>query len=212
MLPLAVRRIFAKRTCCSKNPQRVHLGAGPFVQHKIRHERGQQPVPRGHAGASKAQRHPHRREAGAPLQGLEGNDTKEQRKAFYDQIATLDNAYPGGLKAYLASARDLLAASAKGGANPLKAGRRVSRKASRCSSAARRGSKRKISAVRRSRNAPSCSSRAVSAKRLGYSRIKVELPTETASATKYLEYYVKTLLALATGCLWLSWFLGIRRP
>ena len=42
------------------------------------------------------------------------SDTKEQRKQFYDQIATLDGAYPGGLKAYLASARDLLAASAKG--------------------------------------------------------------------------------------------------
>ena len=32
--------------------------------------------------------------------------------------------------------------------------------------------------------------------RLGYSRIKVELPTETASNTCYLKYYVETLLAL----------------
>ena len=37
--------------------------------------------------------------------------------------------------------------------------------------------------------------------RLGYSRIKVELPTETLTKTAYLHYYVKTILAVqkATG-------------
>ena len=45
-------------------------------------------------------------------------DGAEKRAAFYDQIATLDGSYPGGLKGYLASARTLLASSARGD-NPL---------------------------------------------------------------------------------------------
>ena len=34
--------------------------------------------------------------------------SKEQRAAFFEQIAKLEASYPGGLKAYLASARKLL--------------------------------------------------------------------------------------------------------
>ena len=123
------------------------------------------------------------------------SDTKEQRKQFYDQIATLDGAYPGGLKAYLASARDLLAASAKG-ANPLEGWTPSVPQGE----SLQFGSEAWLQAEDiGSQEVSKCAFVLVAGglgERLGYSRIKVELPTETASATKYLEYYVKTLLAL----------------
>ena len=46
------------------------------------------------------------------------SDSAAQRAGFFEQIATLDGSYPGGLKGYLASARSLLKASARGD-NPL---------------------------------------------------------------------------------------------
>ncbi|KAH8061047.1 UTP-glucose-1-phosphate uridylyltransferase [Aureococcus anophagefferens] len=122
-------------------------------------------------------------------------DGAEKRAAFYDQIATLDGSYPGGLKGYLASARTLLASSARGD-NPLDgwtpsvpAGESLAfgspewlaHEASGLGEAAQCGFVLVAGGL---------------GERLGYSRIKVELPTETASNTCYLKYYVETLLAL----------------
>ena len=46
-----------------------------------------------------------------------GTDDADKH-VFFDQLASLDAAYPGGLSAYVVTARRLLAASAKGD-NPL---------------------------------------------------------------------------------------------
>lgn len=122
-------------------------------------------------------------------------DGKEQRKGFYDQIATLDNAYPGGLKAYLASARTLLVSSAKGN-NPLEG---WTPSVPSGASLAFGGDEWLQNEDVGAKEVAKCAFVLVAGglgERLGYSRIKVELPTETASATKYLEYYVKNLLAL----------------
>ena len=114
------------------------------------------------------------------------SDTKEQRKQFYDQIATLDGAYPGGLKAYLASARDLLAASAKG-ANPLEGWTPSVPQGE----SLQFGSEAWLQAEDiGSQEVSKCAFVLVAGglgERLGYSRIKVELPTETATGTCYLK-------------------------
>ena len=47
-----------------------------------------------------------------------GSDAKANEARFFEQIEALDASYPGGLKAYVANARQLLADS-KSGVNPL---------------------------------------------------------------------------------------------
>jgi len=123
------------------------------------------------------------------------SDGAEKRAAFFEQIAKLEASYPGGLKAYLKSARTLLAASARGD-NPLDGwapsvpdGEALDFGSEAWLAAEAAGSK----------EVGQCAFVLVAGglgERLGYSRIKVELPTETATGTRYLEYYVKSLLAL----------------
>ncbi|KAJ8600506.1 hypothetical protein CTAYLR_010064 [Chrysophaeum taylorii] len=121
--------------------------------------------------------------------------TPEKGKTFFEQIGTLESSYPGGIKAYIESAKELLAASARGD-NPLEGwvpsvpnGEALEFGSDAwCENEA-------IGAVEAKR----CAFVLVAGglgERLGYSRIKVELPTETVTGTAYLDYYVQTILAI----------------
>lgn len=123
-----------------------------------------------------------------------GTDS-EKKAAFFEQIALLESSYPGGLKAYIESATALLAASARGD-NPLQgwvpsvpAGQAIEF-----------GSKAWFDAEAvGALEARRCAFVLVAGglgERLGYSRIKVELPTETVTETPYLQYYIDTILAI----------------
>ena len=52
------------------------------------------------------------------LANWETDDDPTQRNKFFESVAKMNNSYPGGLKAYVTSAKDLLASSARGD-NPL---------------------------------------------------------------------------------------------
>eukprot|EP00629_Pelagomonadales_sp_RCC1024_P017222 CAMPEP_0119265938 /NCGR_PEP_ID=MMETSP1329-20130426/4593_1 /TAXON_ID=114041 /ORGANISM="Genus nov. species nov., Strain RCC1024" /LENGTH=611 /DNA_ID=CAMNT_0007265795 /DNA_START=9 /DNA_END=1840 /DNA_ORIENTATION=+ len=129
------------------------------------------------------------------------SDTAAQRAAFYAQIGTLDASYPGGLAAYLKSARTLLIDSATG-ANPLDGWT----PAVPAGESLELGSPTWLGYEAKGSAEVAASAFVLVAgglgERLGYSRIKVELPTETATGTCYLKYYVDTLLALQreAGC------------
>ena len=126
---------------------------------------------------------------------FEGWTKEDEKKTFFDQMAVLNASYPGGLKAYCDSAKTLLAASARGD-NPLEGwvpsvpeGESL-----------RFGSKEwddfeMLGAL----EAKKCAFVLVAGglgERLGYSRIKVELPTETLTKTSYLQYYVECILTI----------------
>lgn len=123
-----------------------------------------------------------------------GEDVEAKAK-FFEQIAVLESSYPGGLKAYIESAKGLLAASARGD-NPLE-GWAPSVPAGEVLEF---GSEAWIAAEDvGAGEARKCAFVLVAGglgERLGYSRIKVELPTETVTGTSYLEYYVQTILAI----------------
>ena len=123
------------------------------------------------------------------------SDSAAQRAGFFEQIATLDGSYPGGLKGYLASARSLLKASARGD-NPLDGWTPSVPAGESLEFGSAAWLKHEAAGLV---EASRCGFVLVAGglgERLGYSRIKVELPTETVTSTAYLKYYVETLLAL----------------
>ncbi|XP_057974681.1 UDP-sugar pyrophosphorylase [Malania oleifera] len=119
----------------------------------------------------------------------------DEKKSFFDQVARLNSSYPGGLASYVKTARELLADS-KAGKNPFdgftpsvptgevltfgddifinfeEAGVREAKKAAFVLVAGGLG------------------------ERLGYNGIKVALPSETTTATCFLQLYIESILAL----------------
>lgn len=123
-----------------------------------------------------------------------GEDADEKAK-FFDQIALLESSYPGGIKAYVESGKALLAASSRGensleGWTPeVPEGESLEFGSQEWLEAEALGAK----------EAKKCGFVLVAGglgERLGYSRIKIELPTETATLKPYLEYYAETILAI----------------
>ena len=126
---------------------------------------------------------------------FEGWEEADDKSGFFDQIALLDKSYPGGLKAYVESARSLLASSARGD-NPLEG----------WVPSVPTGEALKFGSPEWSEyeeigklEAKKCAFVLVAGglgERLGYSRIKVELPTETLTKQSYLAYYVENIIAI----------------
>lgn len=124
-----------------------------------------------------------------------GEGDEDKKAEFFKTIEVLNSSYPGGLKAYLESARTLLAASARGD-NPLEGWVPSVPTGESIEFASEAWViNEKIGFL----EANKCAFVLVAGglgERLGYSGIKVELPTETVTKTSYLEYYVETILAL----------------
>mmetsp|Transcript_16645 Transcript_16645/g.54200 ORF Transcript_16645/g.54200 Transcript_16645/m.54200 type:complete len:614 (+) Transcript_16645:70-1911(+) len=120
---------------------------------------------------------------------------EEKRGSFFAQMELLNKSYPGGLEAYVESAKSLLAASARGD-NPLEGwvpsvpeGESLEFGSPEWYDFEALGEE----------EAGKCAFVLVAGglgERLGYSRIKVELPTETLTKTSYLEYYIQNILAI----------------
>ncbi|EOD31900.1 DP-N-acetylglucosamine pyrophosphorylase [Emiliania huxleyi CCMP1516] len=116
---------------------------------------------------------------------------------FYKQIEDLDASYPGGLKAYVDNGRKLLADS-KAGVNPLEGwtpsvpvGETVAYGTPEFDEVEAAG----MAAV----SGGGCGFVLVAGglgERLGYSGIKVQLPTQLTTGTTYLELYIRHILAL----------------
>jgi UDP-sugar pyrophosphorylase len=121
---------------------------------------------------------------------------KDDEKAeFFEQIAGLHGSYPGGIPAYISSAKGHLAAS-KSGENPMDGfmpkvpeGKNVVFPSKQFSALEARGANEagKLCFVLVAGGL---------GERLGYSGIKVALPSELVTGTLYLELYAKGILAL----------------
>eukprot|EP00746_Dinoflagellata_sp_MGD_P136207 gnl/MRDRNA2_/MRDRNA2_70176_c0_seq2.p1 gnl/MRDRNA2_/MRDRNA2_70176_c0~~gnl/MRDRNA2_/MRDRNA2_70176_c0_seq2.p1 ORF type:complete len:985 (+),score=187.28 gnl/MRDRNA2_/MRDRNA2_70176_c0_seq2:25-2955(+) len=123
----------------------------------------------------------------------------EEKRAFFAQMRVLEDSYPGGIAAYIANAKELLAASQKG-VNPLKGmlpavpkGKRLEFGTPDFEALESRGFQ----------NMADCAFVLVAGglgERLGFSGIKVALPVSVLSGTCYIEWYCKCILALQKRC------------
>mmetsp|Transcript_31207 Transcript_31207/g.107294 ORF Transcript_31207/g.107294 Transcript_31207/m.107294 type:complete len:598 (+) Transcript_31207:2-1795(+) len=116
-------------------------------------------------------------------------------EGFFQQIKNLDASYPGGLKAYLASARGLLVASAKG-ENPLSGWVPSVPTGERLDFGSDAWNDFEAAGLVEAKDCCFVLVAGGLGERLGYSRIKVELPTETCTKVSYLRYYIEWILAL----------------
>ncbi|KAH9757247.1 UDP-sugar pyrophosphorylase [Citrus sinensis] len=123
-----------------------------------------------------------------------GVDDNEKR-AFFDQVAKLNSSYPGGLKSYIKTARELLADS-KAGKNPFDG----------FTPSVPTGEVLKFgddtfinyeqAGVKEAKNAAFVLVAGGLGERLGYNGIKVALPAETTTGTCFLQNYIECILAL----------------
>ena len=124
-----------------------------------------------------------------------GSDAKANEARFFEQIEALDASYPGGLKAYVANARQLLADS-KSGVNPLEGWTpKVP-----TGTSLRFGSEEYLEHEQVGvEELDGCSFVLVAGglgERLGFSGIKVALPYQISTGDCYLQLYIRSILAL----------------
>uniref|UniRef100_A0A7S3JVS8 UTP-monosaccharide-1-phosphate uridylyltransferase n=1 Tax=Aureoumbra lagunensis TaxID=44058 RepID=A0A7S3JVS8_9STRA len=122
-------------------------------------------------------------------------DSVEDRKNFFAQIEKLNSSYPGGLKAYVESAKSLLAASARGD-NPLDGWVPSVPTGESLEFGSEAWAEHEMVGVIEAKKCGFVLVAGGLGERLGYSRIKIELPIETLTKISYLEYYIKYILAL----------------
>lgn len=113
-----------------------------------------------------------------------------EKKAFFDQVAKLNSSYPGGLKSYIKTARELLADS-KAGKNPFDG----------FTPSVPTGEVLKFgddtfinyeqAGVKEAKNAAFVLVAGGLGERLGYNGIKVALPAETTTGTCFLQNYIE---------------------
>ncbi|OWM85127.1 hypothetical protein CDL15_Pgr027914 [Punica granatum] len=119
----------------------------------------------------------------------------DEKKAFFAQVAKLDQNYPGGLVSYIKNARELLADS-KAGNNPFDG----------FTPSVPTGEILKFGddnflnfeeeGVKEARRAAFVLVAGGLGERLGYNGIKVALPAETTTGTCFLQHYIESILAL----------------
>ncbi|XP_031281582.1 UDP-sugar pyrophosphorylase-like [Pistacia vera] len=119
----------------------------------------------------------------------------EEKKAFFDQVARLNSSYPGGLKSYIKTARELLTDS-KAGKNPfdgftpsVPTGESLTFGNDTFINYEQEG-------VKEAKNAAFVLVAGGLGERLGYNGIKVALPAETTTGTCFLQNYIECILAL----------------
>ncbi|CAN7062945.1 hypothetical protein Bca4012_096044 [Brassica carinata] len=118
-----------------------------------------------------------------------------EKLGFFDQIARLNSSYPGGLAAYIKTAKELLADS-KLGKNPydgfspsVPSGENLTFGDENFIEMEKRG-------VVEARKAAFVLVAGGLGERLGYNGIKVALPRETTTGTCFLQHYIESILAL----------------
>ncbi|CAH9075614.1 unnamed protein product [Cuscuta epithymum] len=126
-----------------------------------------------------------------PMPGVDD----DKKLAFFHQVAKLNTSYPGGLAAYIKSARELLADS-KAGKNPydgftpsIPSGENLTYGDDSFVQFEEVG-------VREARRSAFVLVAGGLGERLGYNGIKVALPQETTTGTCFLEHYIESILAL----------------
>ncbi|XP_004502545.1 UDP-sugar pyrophospharylase [Cicer arietinum] len=119
----------------------------------------------------------------------------DEKKAFFDQLVLLDSSYPGGLEAYINNARKLLADS-KAGNNPFDGFTPSVPTGETLTFGDENFIKFEETGVREARRAAFVLVAGGLGERLGYNGIKVALPAETTTGTRFLQHYIESILAL----------------
>ncbi|KAL2632457.1 hypothetical protein R1flu_017143 [Riccia fluitans] len=114
---------------------------------------------------------------------------------FFEQVAKLDISYPGGLTAYLQNARKLLADS-KAGKNPFSGYVPSVPDGVKLVHGDEKFMQYEEAGVKEAQYSAFVLVAGGLGERLGYSGIKVALPSETTTENSFLQLYIKTILAL----------------
>lgn len=118
-----------------------------------------------------------------------------EKKAFFDQVAKLNSSYPGGLKSYIKTARELLADS-KAGKNPFDGFAPSVPTGEVLTFGDDTFINYEQAGVKEAKNAAFVLVAGGLGERLGYNGIKVALPAETTTGTCFLQNYIECILAL----------------
>ncbi|XP_044479312.1 UDP-sugar pyrophosphorylase-like [Mangifera indica] len=119
----------------------------------------------------------------------------EEKKAFFDQVARLNSSYPGGLKSYIKTARELLADS-KDGKNPFDGFTPSVPMGESLIFGDDTFINYEQAGVKEAKNAAFVLVAGGLGERLGYNGIKLALPAETTTGTCFLQHYIECILAL----------------
>ncbi|KAK3230549.1 hypothetical protein Dsin_002430 [Dipteronia sinensis] len=119
----------------------------------------------------------------------------EEKRALFDQLARLNSSYPGGLKSYIETARELLADS-KAGKNPFDGFTPSVPTGEALSFGDGIFMNYEQAGIREAKNAAFVLVAGGLGERLGYNGIKVALPAETSTGTCFLQHYIECILAL----------------
>ncbi|CAI9115534.1 OLC1v1016456C6 [Oldenlandia corymbosa var. corymbosa] len=119
----------------------------------------------------------------------------DEKRAFFDQIQKLNSSYPGGLAAYIKTARELLADS-KSGKNPFEGFTPSVPSGEVLTFADDNFLQYEAAGVREARKAAFVLVAGGLGERLGYNGIKVALPSESITRTCFLQHYIESILAL----------------
>ncbi|KAL5737397.1 hypothetical protein ACOSP7_030158 [Xanthoceras sorbifolium] len=119
----------------------------------------------------------------------------EEKRALLDQVARLNSSYPGGLKSYIKTARELLAES-KAGQNPFDGFTPSVPTGEALSFGDDIFINYEQAGIREAKNAAFVLVAGGLGERLGYNGIKVALPAETTTGTCFLQQYIESILVL----------------
>lgn len=119
----------------------------------------------------------------------------DEKRAFFDQIERLNSSYPGGLASYIRTARELLADS-KAGKNPFDGFAPSVPSGEVLTFGDDNFVQYEEAGVREARKAAFVLVAGGLGERLGYNGIKVALPSESVTGTRFLQYYIESILSL----------------
>ncbi|KAG5612021.1 hypothetical protein H5410_023302 [Solanum commersonii] len=119
----------------------------------------------------------------------------DEKRAFFDQIAKLNSSYPGGLTAYINTARKLLDDS-KAGKNPYDGFTPSVPSGEVLKYGDDNFVQFEEAGIKDARKAAFVLVAGGLGERLGYNGIKVALPRETTTGTCFLQHYIESILAL----------------
>lgn len=122
-------------------------------------------------------------------------EANSEKHRFFDQVAKLDVSYPGGLKAYIANARQLLSDS-KEGKNPFSGWTPSVPSGEKLVFGNEAFVNFEAQGIKEAKDSAFVLVAGGLGERLGYSGIKVALPSETTTGKCFLQLYIESILAL----------------
>jgi len=126
----------------------------------------------------------------------EAGQDEARKQAFFRQVAELEANYPGGLRAYVTKARDLLEQSAEG-VNPFEGFTPTVPEGAILDFGTREfDDMERLGLQAAAEGVGFVLVAGGLGERLGYSGIKIELPVELLTGRSFIKYYVETILAL----------------